>query len=89
MNDETAGPRLGITASRKVGAAVARNRARRRLRAVASQVLRTHAVDACDYVIIARASTVTRPFAALLGDLAEALRRLNMLRPAGERRSPA
>src|SRR5689334_8684020 len=61
--------RVGFTASRKVGIAVERNRARRRLRAAVQQVMPLHAVPGRDYVLIARAGTAARPFAALLGDL--------------------
>ncbi len=73
-------PRIGFTASRKVGIAVLRNRARRRLRAAVDQVMPLHAVPGNDYVVIARGETVTRPFQALLGDLETALRRLNLYR---------
>ena len=73
-------PRLGFTASRKVGIAVARNRARRRLRAACDQVLAQHAALERDYVVIARTETLKRPFAALIGDLETALRRLNAWR---------
>ena len=72
--------RLGFTASRKVGGAVQRNRARRRLRAAAGQVMPRHAVRNMDYVLVARAETVTRSFAALLGDLETALRRVKAWR---------
>ena len=75
-------PRIGFTASRAVGIAVARNRARRRLRAAAEAVLPSHAMPGRDYVMIARAGTLTRPYAELLGDLESALRRLGAWREA-------
>lgn len=78
--------RVGFTATRKIGIAVARNRARRRLRAAAEQVLPLHAAYGHDYVLVARADSLTRPFAALIGDLETALRRLGVYRdgaPAG------
>jgi ribonuclease P protein component len=68
--------RYGLTASRKVGGAVERNRARRRLRAVASEVLPARALAGRAYVLIARRGTLTRPHAALVNDLESALRRL-------------
>lgn len=70
-------PRIGFTASRKVGIAVVRNRARRRLKAAAEQVLPRHGAPGFDYVAIARDGTVSRPFAELLADFATALDRLN------------
>jgi ribonuclease P protein component len=75
-------PRVGFTASRKVGIAVARNRARRRLRAAVEHVMALHAAPGRDYVLIARAATATRPFAALLGDLEAALRQTGAWRDA-------
>lgn len=72
------GVRVGFTASRKVGNAVVRNRAKRRLRAVAAQVLSNRGKSGMDYVLIARAVTATRPFAALLTDLEVALRRVKL-----------
>jgi ribonuclease P protein component len=65
--------RLGFTASRKVGGAVERNRAKRRLRAAARAVLPGSARDRTDYVLIARPATLERPFPDLLKDLASAL----------------
>ncbi len=78
--------RVGFTVSRKVGGAVARNRARRRLRAVAEQVLAKRAMPGRDYVLIGRAATVTRPYAALVRDMETALRRIE---ESGERRGQA
>lgn len=68
-------PRIGYTASRKVGPAVVRNRARRRLRAAVADVLASRARPGHDYVVIARAGTSSRPYDALLQDMAAALDR--------------
>jgi ribonuclease P protein component len=68
--------RVGFTVSRKVGGAVARNRARRRLRAAMAAVLPTHGRAGFDYVVVGRQATLTRPFEALIGDLTAALARL-------------
>ncbi len=75
-------PRVGFTATRKVGNAVVRNRARRRLRAVAAALLPTLGVPGWDYVLIARDGTIRRPFPALMGDLETALGRVARPRPA-------
>jgi len=69
----TDGLRVGFTASRKVGNAVARNRAKRRLRAAAAALLPLHGLGGHDYVLVARTATLTRPFDDLLGDLTGAL----------------
>ena len=69
--------RVGLTVSRKVGNAVVRNRARRRLGAAVDEVLPACARDGHDFVVIGRASTVARPFAALCADLETALRHLD------------
>ena len=76
--------RVGFTVSRKVGGAVARNRARRRLRAAAKAVMPAHAAAAHDYVVIGRAATLTRPFPALIDDLCAGLRRLGLYRGDGD-----
>jgi ribonuclease P protein component len=68
--------RVGYTASRKVGNAVLRNRAKRRMRAAAETVLPMHGRAGTDYVLIARASTPNRPFSQLIADLEAALRRM-------------
>ncbi len=75
--------RVGYTASRRIGNAVARNRAKRRLRAAVAHVMPASAQSGCDYVVIARAATLTRPFDALIGDLTAALARVGA--PAGDR----
>lgn len=70
------GIRVGYTASRRVGGAVERNRAKRRLRAAVARVMPGAAQSGHDYVLIARAATLTRPFDALLHDLETALKRV-------------
>jgi ribonuclease P protein component len=76
--------RVGFTASAKVGNAVVRNRARRRLRAAAASVLPHHAESAHDYVLIARAGTLKRRFADLVADLEAGLKRLGLYREDAE-----
>lgn len=73
--------RAGFTVTKKVGNAVVRNRARRRLREVARTVLPLYADHGCDYVLIAREATPERPFAALIEDLKQALRKVHGGRP--------
>ncbi len=68
-------PRVGFTVSRKVGNAVARNRARRRLREVARQAMADAAIPSADHVFIARPQAGERPFADLLADARRALGR--------------
>ena len=75
-------PRIGFTASKRVGGAVERNRAKRRLRAAVDRVIPDHAVRGYDYVVIARPETLGRPFDALVGDLRAALGRLGLDRLA-------
>ena len=74
--------RVGFTASKKVGGAVVRNRARRRLKALAREVIANEAAPGYDYVVIARAETATRDFADLRKDLRFALKRLRLLHRA-------
>jgi ribonuclease P protein component len=70
--------RVGFTCSKKVGNAVARNRAKRRLRALARAVLPARGKPGWDYVLIGRSgATATRDFAAMQTDLAHALDRLH------------
>lgn len=73
--------RYGVTASRKVGNAVIRNRAKRRLRALARSHLPQAALPGMDYVLIARLGTPERPYDDLIRDLKTALARLKVARP--------
>ena len=72
--------RLGFTASRKVGNAVLRNRAKRRLRAAAAELLKNaDATPGTDLVLIARPATTTRDYDSLKQDLARGLRKLGVM----------
>ena len=67
-------PRVGYTCSKKLGNAVARNRAKRRLRALAREVLADEGRQGWDYVLVGRpAATATHDFAAMRDDLRSAL----------------
>jgi ribonuclease P protein component len=73
-NDDEPAARIGFTASKKIGNAVARNRAKRRMRAAAHDVLPLQARPGWDYVLVARpGATIDRPFRDLLADLQTAL----------------
>ena len=77
--------RVGFTASRKVGNAVMRNRARRRLKAIVAELVGSHAKPGHDLVLIARTATCDRPFEDLKRDLLQSLKRTKAARPEGER----
>lgn len=69
--------RVGFTATRKIGGAVARNRAKRRLRALARDIMTQHACQKYDYVFVARSLILTRPYHLLVRDLEIALTKLH------------
>lgn len=77
---ETPRIRFGLTATKKLGGAVVRNRIRRRLREAVRQLLKAapQAVAVHDIVLIGRAETATCPFPALLKDLKWCLKRLEV-----------
>ncbi|MEM8630782.1 MAG: ribonuclease P protein component [Pseudomonadota bacterium] len=75
---DTATVRVGFTCSKKVGNAVARNRAKRRLREAARLTLPDHGTRGWDYVLIGRKTdTAKRPFEALCKDLEKALKKVH------------
>ncbi|MBT6123531.1 MAG: ribonuclease P protein component [Candidatus Puniceispirillum sp.] len=69
--------RYGLTATKKIGNAVIRNRVRRRLRAIAKQVLAPLAMSGVDYVLIGRATTATSQWAELINEVEKSLRYLH------------
>ena len=69
--------RFGITASRKVGGAVDRNRAKRRLRALIRDALPALGLPGTDYVFIARQEILKRDFAVMREELKRALKKLS------------
>lgn len=81
--------RVGYTCSKKVGNAVARNRAKRRLREIARLVLSTHGRPGWDYVLIGRKDeTAARDFVRLQTELAEAVERIHAPRDHSDSRPP-
>ena len=70
--------RIGYTCSKKVGNAVARNRAKGRLREIARAVLSDGGQPGWDYVLVGRREqTATRPFERLKADLSTALEKIH------------
>lgn len=69
--DDAAG--YGITATRRLGGAVARNRAKRRLRALVRSLFPDNAIVGADHVLIARPDVLTQAHARLSADLSAAL----------------
>ncbi|MBV7380573.1 ribonuclease P protein component [Maritimibacter dapengensis] len=77
-SDDDPNIQVGFTASKKIGNAVARNRAKRRLRALAQDVIAAQGRPGWDYVLVARpGETVSRDFDAMRWELETALSRLH------------
>lgn len=71
-------PRFGVTATKKLGNAVVRNRAKRRIRALACKLMPKARPG--DYVFIARPDILSRDFSVMEKDLEKALLRLSCLK---------
>lgn len=67
--------RIGYTVTKKIGNAVVRNRMKRRLRALAAELLPEYGMPGADHVLIGRAGGVDREFALLRTELSKALRK--------------
>jgi len=72
-NPDNTGIRVGFTATKKIGNAVIRSRAKRRLREAARALLPEYGIPGYDYVFIARDGTTKREWTALLDDTKKAL----------------
>ncbi len=85
-NQDRTGIGIGFTATKKIGNAVIRNRAKRRLREVARALLPELGLSGHDYVFIARDGTTARQWTDLLDDTRKALITLSrrVSGPAGE-----
>jgi ribonuclease P protein component len=80
--------RFGFTATKSLGGAVVRNRARRRLKEAVRLTGSAHATEGYDYVLIARGGTVQRPFTELIKDLERALAKVHEPSSARRRHKP-
>lgn len=69
--------RFGFTVTKRLGSAVVRNRARRRLKEAVRLVAPDHASAGFDYVLIGRPGALDRPFGDILEDLRTALQRIH------------
>ena len=70
--------RVGFTVSRKVGSAVERNRAKRRLKAALASLRPECVAGGMDVVVIGRTETLKRSFPDLIGDMTLAFKRLGV-----------
>lgn len=83
-----AGVRVGLTVSRKVGGAVVRNRAKRRLRELVRLTLADVAKPGYDYVLVARPeTTASLPFTELQKELVWAMRKIHTMKPNPKRQA--
>ncbi len=67
--------RFGVTVTKRIGNAVARNRMKRRLRALAREILPVQGIAGADHVLIGRETGIERDFAAMRQELEAALSR--------------
>ena len=72
--------RFGVTATKKIGNAVVRNKCKRKLRALAKEVLVLYAKENSDYVLIARKATFERNISLLKSDLINALKEIKHIK---------
>jgi len=81
--DIDAAIRCGFTVTKRTDkSAVHRNRMKRRLRAVAADVLSVHGLGGYDYILVGRPDTMTKPYASLCKDLKWCLRKMDLFQEA-------
>lgn len=91
-NESAPQARVGFTVSKKVGNAVKRSRARRRLKEAARLCFPDKAPDGWGFVVIGRASAVDYSFEKMTSDMRWALAKLASnadLKTSNSRRKPA
>jgi ribonuclease P protein component len=74
--DDDAAMRVGFTVTKKIGNAVVRNRMKRRLRALARELLPTRGLHGADHVLIGRSGGIERAYDLLRDELTRALAKL-------------
>jgi len=74
--DGDATVRVGFTVTKKIGNAVVRNRMKRRLRALARELLPAEGVIGADHVLIGRAGGIERDFNSLRAEFTKALKKV-------------
>ncbi len=91
--DDDGPPGVGFTTTKRIGGAVVRNRARRRMREVVRQLPEGLLRRGHDYVFIAREGTAVCPYRELAGQIERAVKKLNAgkgyaARPRPRRKGP-
>ena len=74
--DDSDAIRVGYTVTKKVGNAVVRNRMKRRLRALARDLLPVRGLPGADHVLIGRSDGIERDFVLLRGEFERALQKV-------------
>lgn len=77
LSGENHPPRIGFTATKRLGKANVRNRTKRRLRAVVREICDQYALKGIDYVLIGRYDTAYCPFESLRSDIIRAFKKIN------------
>ena len=80
-SDSSTNIRIGFTCTKKVGNAVLRNLAKRRLREVAQTIFPKNGVDGWDYVLVGKKDfTAKLSFEMMIKDLTQALQQIHSIK---------